>query len=269
MEKFIKNVFSFSSTISEQDWLFNWKHLIIVFSVMAFVIFFCMLYYRKRKLRQKIFLILSGVFMLLLEGSRLLWNALVLKDAGIKLTFWNVTSLDLFSISVWFSAIFLFFAVGLGPKKRLSQLMFNFIFTVTAIVAIIDIVYPIGLQETVHMYHFANLQYLVSRALVLLVALFLGCTDWLDNSLDDIWMAILNLIFMIGLGVGLYYLSDKLIDVIYIQECPWLTMAGINVESPWHMLIVGLFFFGMQVIIYLPFDIYRKIKYKTWKPAKF
>lgn len=269
MKDFLQKVFGFEALSTQQDWIFNWKHLIIAFCVMAFVIFFSMYYYRKSKTHQKVFLILSGVFLLLLEIGRIVWNALYLKSISTKLTFWNVTDLNLFNLSVWFSIIILFLVCAIGYKRRFSQLMLNYIFTITAVVAIIDIIYPIGLNERLNIYHFYNLQFLISRAIIVLVALFIGSSDWLDNSLDDVWMAILSLVFMIGIGVGIYYLSGKIVDVIYIRECPWLTMSGINVKPPYHMFIVALFFFGMQVLMYLPFDIYRKIRYKNWKPNKF
>ncbi len=268
MKDFFNKMFGTNVTIAEQDWIFNINHLIIVFCVMAFVIFFSMYYFRKRYIRQKIFLILAAVFLALLEAGRMLWNYFYLKNNN-AVDAWAIIDLDLFTISTWLSIAFLIAVAILGNKRRISQLMLNFIFTITAVVAIIDIIYPIGLNNTMYIYHFCNLQYLVSRSVILLIALFLGSTDWLDNSMDDIWMAILNLIFMFGLGAAFYYGTNQAIDIIYFQECEWLIFAGINVASPWHIFIVGMFFFGIQVFMYLPFDVYRKIKYKHWKPNKF
>ncbi len=270
MKDFFNKMFGAGNDImiAEQDFMYNYKHLIIVFCVMAFVIFFSMLYFRKKHKTQKIFLILSGVFLLLFEVARMLWNYFHLKLTSAP-NAWDIMGLDLFTVSNWLSIIFLFMVAIIGEKRRISQLMLNYIFTVTAVAAIINIAYPDGLIETLPIYNIYNLQFLFSRGIILLVALFLGASDWLDNSLDDVWMAILNLIFMFGLGAAIFYGSGEVVDIIFIKDCYILAELGINVASPWHIFIVSMFFFGIQVFMYLPFDVYRKIKYRHWKPAKF
>ena len=263
MTEFLENFWGYREAITPITYSFNWRHLVIFFSVLAFVIFFSMYYCRKSEGRQKVFLILAGIFMLIIEIVRLIWNQSMLKGKGLETTFWAIADLDLFRVTLWFSIFGLFVALAIGYKKAFAQFLLNFIFSVTCVVAIIDIIVPTFLDNSAyHIYHFTNLEYIMSRALVILVAMFLGCTDWLANSIDDMWMAIIALIVVFGIGVGFYFLSDKMVDVIYIAGCPWIDMTGIIIESPWHMLVVALFFFGMQIMMYLPFDIYRKVHKK-------
>lgn len=263
MAEFWNNFWGYREVISPVKYSFTWNHLIIFFSVMAFVIFFSMYYCRKEEKRQKIFLILAGVFLLLIEVARLVWNQTMLKGKGVELTFWNVASLDLFHVALWVSIIAIFLALAIGHTKGFSQFLLNFIFSVTCVIAIIDIIWPAGLDNSpYYIYHFTNLEYLVSRAVIILVAMFMGCTEWLENSIDDMWMAIISLIFIFAIGAGIYFLSTKTVDIIYITGCPWIEMTGLTITSPWHLLVVALFFFGMQIMMYVPFDIYRKVHKK-------
>jgi len=253
----------YREAIAPVDYSFTWKHLIVFFSVMAFVVFFSMYYSRKEEKRQKIFLILAGVFMLIIEIARMVWNQAALKGKGDVINFWTIVDFDLFHVCVWVSIIAIFLSLAIGYKRGFAQFMLNFIFSVACVVAIIDIIWPVGLDKSPYLiYHYTNLEYIVSRALVILVSIFIGSTDWLANSIDDMWMAIISLIVIFGIGAGLYFLSDKVVDIIYITGCPWIEMTGLSIASPWHLLVVALFFFGMQIMMYIPFDIYRKVHHK-------
>ncbi len=263
MTEFLNNFWGYQESIVPTKYSFTWKHLIIFFAVLAFVVFFSMYYFRKEEKRQKLFLILSAIFLFAIEITRLIWNQIMLKARGLETTFWNIVDLDLFHLTVWVSIFGILFAVAIGYKKGFAQFLLNFVFTIACVVAIIDIIWPVALDESpYYICHFTNLEYIISRAVVILVAIFIGATDWLANSIDDIWMAIISLIVVFALGVGIYFLSGKSIDIIYITSCPWIEMTGIHISSPWHLLIVALFFFGMQIMMYLPFDIYRKVHKK-------
>ena len=260
MAEFMNKFWGYREVISPVKYSFTWKHLIIFFAVMAFVVFFSMYYCRKEEKRQKIFLILAGVFMLLIEIARLVWNQSMLKGKGIPVTFWNIVNLDLFHVALWFSIIGIFVALAIGHQRGFAQFLLNFIFSVTCVVAIIDILVPAGLDNSPYLiYHFTNLEYIVARAVVILVSMFMGATEWLANSIDDMWMAIISLIVIFAIGAGVYFLSDKVVDIIYITGCPWIDATGLAISSPWHLLVVALFFFGMQIMMYIPFDIYRKV----------
>lgn len=257
---FFERFWGYAQHMNASKYSFTWKHLIIFFAVLAFVVFFTMYYSRKSEKRQKIFIILACVILLVLELVRIIWNVTMLKGEGRQLELWAVLDLDLFHVTMVVGVIFALLAIIIGYKKAVSQFLLNFIFSVTAVVAITDIIYPIGLDKSYHfMYHFTNLEYVISRATVILIAMVIGSTDWLANSIDDMWMAIVSLIAVFAIGTGLYFLSGKLIDIIYIAGCPWIEMTGIYISSPWHLFIVALFFFGMQIMMYLPFDIYRKV----------
>ncbi len=263
MTEFLENFWGYREALNPVKYSFTWRHLIIFFAVMAFVVFFSMYHFRKDEGKQKVFLILAGIFMFIIEVVRLIWNQSMLKGKGEEMNFWTIANLDLFHLSLWFSIVGLFVALAIGYKKAFAQFLLNFTFSVTCVVAIIDILVPTFLDNShYYIYHFSNLEYIASRALVILVSMFLGATDWLANSIDDMWMAIIALIVVFGLGVGFYFLSGKVVDVIYITGCPWIDITGIVVDSPWHMLIVALFFFGAQIMMYLPFDIYRKVHKK-------
>lgn len=260
MTEFLERFWGFSEDINPVKYSFTWRHLILFFSVMAFVVFFSMYYFRKNEKRQKVFLIIACICLIILEIVRMVWNQIKLKGVGRQLTFWNIADLDLYRVTLWIGVVFALLAIIIGYKKAISQFMLNFIFSVTAVVAIIDILYPVFLDNSHYfMYHFTNLEYVISRAVVIMLAMFVGATDWLANSIDDMWMAIVSLIVVFGVGTGVYFLSNKAIDVIYITGCPWIEMTGISIASPWHLCVVALFFFALQIMMYLPFDIYRKV----------
>lgn len=260
MSKFLERFWGYAEVINPVKYSFTWRHLIIFFSVMAFVVFFSMYYYRKSEKRQKIFMIIACLILIALEVTRMIWNQIKLKGLGRQLTFWNIANLDLFHVTLWVGVIFMLLAIAFGYKKPLCQFMLNFMFSVTAVVAIIDIIYPVFLDNSHYfMYNFINLEFVISRAVVILLAMFIGASDWLANSIDDMWMAIVSLIVVFAVGAGVYFLSNQAVDIIYITSCPWIEMVGIHIASPWHLCVVALFFFAFQILMYLPFDIYRKV----------
>ena len=260
MNKFLERFWGYTEVINPVKYSFTWRHLIIFFSVMAFVVFFSMYYCRKSEKRQKIFMIIACFILIALEVVRMIWNQNKLKGLGRSLTFWNIANLDLFHVTLWVGVIFMLLAIAFGHKKAICQFMLNFMFSVTAVVAIIDIIYPVFLDQSHYfMYNFANLEFVISRSVVILLAMFIGSSDWLANSIDDMWMAIVSLILVFAVGTGVYYLSNQVVDIIYITGCPWIEMVGIHIASPWHLCVVALFFFAFQILMYLPFDIYRKV----------
>ncbi len=263
MAKFFDNFWGYLHTTATVKYTFTWRHLIIFFAVMFYIMLFSMLFCRKEQKTQKIFLILSAVFLLVLEIIRMVWNQQMLKASGETLTFWNITEMDLFRLTLWVSIPAILIGAIAGRDKKFSQFMLNFVFSVAAVAAIFDILAPAALDGShYHIYHFINLEYLISRATVITVAMSIASTNWLDNSIDDMWMAILSLVVIVGLGVAIYFASNELVDVIYVASCPIIEAAGIYIASPWHLTVVAVFFFGAQVMMYLPFDIYNRKKGK-------
>lgn len=240
------------------SYMFNYKQLGIFMGILAFCIFFSMLYFKKSLKRQKIFLIITTVFLIIFEAIRIVWRYFYLKNAGGDLGVLNIIDLNLYTVALWLSIpMMLFVFIKKDHHTKFSQTLLTFVFSVTAVCALIDILYPVGIMADFPLYHVYNLQFLFSHALILLIALFLGASDWLKNKIDDIWKALLCLVVFVGVAVGIYYATSQAVDIAFIQHCPIFDDLGLVLPSPWHMVVLAAFFFCCQVFMYVPFAIFR------------
>ena len=245
---------------------FDLKHILVIFGCMFFFIFFAMLFARKSKKVQRVMLVLNTIFLTLLEAGRIVWRYFYLKDTAQPLTFWNIINFDLYTVTLWISIIILYCCVFRDPTKKACQLGYSFIFSVASIPAMFGLLYPEGMYSMFPLYHFSNLQFLIAHSILLLIALLLAITDWLQNEkFEDIWYALFSLIIVGVVGVAIYFASRETLNIMYMQYCPLFEDLGLSVPWPWHIFIMGMFYFVAQLLLYVPFEIHRKIKNRRRK----
>lgn len=266
MKEFLDKFISRTPTITSAFEFFKLTHLLLIFSCMFFFIFFAMLWARKGLTFQKVSVFLATLFTTIVEGGRIVWRYFFLQETNGDMSFWNIVSFDLYTVCLWISIVMLFICVFQNPKKKFCQICYSFIFSVTTITAFFGIMYPENMYQNFEIWHFSNIQFLISHTMIMLICIFFAISDWLENDrFEDLWYALLSLIILGAVGVGIYFASGQTLNIMYMKSCTILVDLGLKLPWPWHIPIMGAFFFVAQIFFYLPFNWHRKRKEKKHK----
>jgi len=240
---------------------FKLTHLLIILGCMFFFIFFAMLWARKGKTFQKVSVFLATLFALILEVGRIVWRYFYLSENSLDMSFWNIVDFDLYTVSLWITLVMLLICVFQKPTKRFCQICYSFIFSVTTITTFFGIMYPENMDFSFEIYHFINIQFLLSHTLIMLICIFFAISNWLENDrFEDLWYALLSLVILGAVGIAIYFASGQTLNIMYMQSCTILVDLGLNLPWPWHIPIMGAFFFIAQIFFYMPFNWHRKRK---------
>ena len=246
----------------EMKSLLSAGHIAIILCCMVVIIFFSMLASRREFSGQRIFVGICTGLLVAIEVVRIVFRCKYLESVDEKATFLTATNLDGFVLSMWVSIILLVFAVIKKKDVKKRTFGLDFVFSISALIAIATIIYPVGIIEDVPIYNINNLLYFISRSIIIMVALMMAFTDWINvkNTLD-LWRGVASLIAFGVLCYAVAELGFAGTNLFYVESCPLFVSLGINLPAPFHYLMIGLFFFVGQMILYLPFRIYCIIRY--------
>lgn len=259
METFI----SYQNLKNPLNYFFNKNHFLLLLISLVIIIFFSMYASRQRTKFQKIFVFIFAFLITTLEATRIFWRYKYLEYNNVSLDFLNVVNLDVFTIALWASIPFLFYASFKQNKKRKNIFGLNFVFSITMLMAIITLIYPDGINNNFPFYHCYNLMYVVIRSLVIMLGLFFAFTKWTPVSeLMNIWRSLLSLVVFGILCFAMYFIFGQDVNLFYINHCPIFESLGIYMPYYLHLLLLGCFLFVFQLILHLPFILHRRVKYK-------
>lgn len=257
MEKFI----SFENSDTSYSYFFTKNHFLLLLISLVIIIFFSMYFARQKTKVQKIFVFLIGLILAAIEGLRIFWRYKYLEFNNSDLSFLNVVNLDFFTLALWISIPLIFIGSFIKTKKKENVFGLNFVFNITMLAGIITLIYPEGINHNFDFYHCYNLAFTLVRSLSIMLGLFFAFAKWIFVAeFLDLWKSILSLIIFGVFCVGLAYILGRETNLFYINYCPIFESLGIYVSFPWHILILGVFLFVFQVLLYLPFRIHRRIK---------
>ncbi len=259
MNKFI----SFENSETQFSYFFNKNHFLLLLISLVIVIFFSMYFARQKTKVQKIFVFFIGFLLITIEGLRIFWRYRYLEYNNLDLSFLNVVNLDFFTLSLWISIPLIIVGSFLKTKKNHNIFGLNFVFNITMLAGIITMIYPEGINHNFDFYHCYNLAFTLIRSFSIMLGLFFAFAKWISVSeFLDLWKSILSLIVFGVFCIALAFLLGKDFNLFYVNYCPIFESLGIYISFPWHILILGTFLFVFQVLLYLPFRIHQKLKYK-------
>lgn len=237
-------------------------HIAVILCCMVVIIFFSMLVSRHEFSKQRLFVAICTGLLIAIEVVRIVFRCKYLKSVDEKATFLTATNLDGFVMSMWVSIVLLLIAVIKKKDVKTKTFGLDFVFSISALLAIATIIYPVGVVESLPIYDINNLAFYISRSIIVMVALMMAFTGWISvqNALD-LWRGVVCIIVFGVLCFVVSKMGFAGTNLFYVESCPFFVSLGINLPAPFHYLMIGLFFFVGQMILYLPFRIYCLIRY--------
>lgn len=247
---------SYENSQREINYFFNKNHIFIILISLVIIVFFSMYISRQRLGVQRGFIFVSTLILLALELLRIFWNYKYLEFNGEAINFVSVTNLDFFTLTLWISIpILLISSITIGKNGRTFGL--SFVFSITTLFGIISLIYPLGLNSNFEFYQFINLDFILIRSLIIMLGFTVVLSQWISvGKFLDYYRCLISLVLcgIICLVVCLILRDNT--NLFYISYCPIFETLGLSVSFPYHYIIMGLFIFLFQILLYLPFQIY-------------
>ncbi len=254
---------SFDNVENKIEYFFSKQHFIILLISLVIIIFFSMYASRQRIKFQKIFALLSGIFILLFEVGRIVWRYFYLQHNGEVMSFINITNLDFFTLSLWISIPLI--VVGCIVKSKKSHYVkgLSFVFSISTIIAITNLIYPTFLNNNFEFYHVYNLLSILIRSLIIMLGFLFIFAKWINMSrFLSFWKCFFSLVLFGLICIVVYFVLGKPDNLFYLEYVPMFDSLGIYLGFPLQFILIGIFIFVLQFLFFLPFYIHKKIKDK-------
>lgn len=249
--------YTFENGEEQISYFNNVNHYIMLFLALVVIIFFTMYYERKSRKRQRIFVGFLTFLLIALEGARLCWRYLYLRYNSLPVNFLSVTGLDFFTLCLYISFPLLIAAVVTMGKKDYTFGL-SFIFAMGALSAIITLIYPVNLNAYQELYHAYNLIYLLERTALITAGFILAISRNISaTEFLDLWGGLLSIATFGGVAMFLSWILGWSKNLFYMASCPIFESAGVSLPFPLHIIMLGIFLFLFQLIMYLPFRLYE------------
>lgn len=255
--------YSFDITGEPKNYFYSGNHFFMLLVSLVLIIFFTMLYERKSRRRQRIFVGVVTALLFLLEIARLCWRYYFLKANSMEITFISLTGIDFFQLCLYISLPLLILAV-VCMKKKDYTFGLSFIFAMGALSGIISLIYPVGVNVYHEFYHAYNLIYMLERiglitcGFILAISRNISATEFLD-----LWGGLLSIATFGAFAVGLNFILGWENNLFYVSSCLIFEELGVYLPFPLHLIMLGIFLFLFQLVMYLPFRLYEKWRNKA------
>lgn len=224
---------------------------------------FLHLFFRKRFSSQRIFILVITVFLIIFEVSRIVWRYFYLKHNAMDSSFVEITDLNFSTLAVWLTILISLITFFYKKTENKKVPFLHFIYSVASLICFISLIYPTSLNSNFEFYHCVNLSFALSLSLVILLGVSLACSGWLNvTKLSDSWNGIVSLLAFGTICLILGKTLGGSSNLLFSDYFPLFNNIGMNVPCPFHYVILGLFMFIFQQIIYTPFKIYNHYKRK-------
>ncbi len=245
------------------NYMFTTNQYVLLLIGLVIVVFFSLYFVRKKFAYQKIFVLVINIFLIMFEVCRIVWRYLYLEHNFEDLSFINVVDLNFSTICVWLTIIISLYAFFQKKNINIKSFGLSFVFNVATLICFISLVYPISLNSNFEFYHCYNMLFTLTRTLVILLGISFACSGWISvsNFLDE-WSALLSLLFFGAICFLVGNIFGDSSNLLYVNYLPLFEDVGMSFPSPLHYLLIGLFFFIFQSVIYTFFRVYKLIKYK-------
>lgn len=252
---------SYENSETQVSYMFNENHILLLMIALVIIIFFSMYVSRQKLKFQKIFIFVSTILLIGLEIVRIVWRYNYLKYNGQSLDFFNVVQMDFFTLALWISIPLLLLGVFLKKKNSSNIFGLSFVFSISMLAGIISLVYPVGVNTNFEFYHVYNLVFVLLRSILIMLGFSLAFCHWISvGEFLDLYRGIFSLISfgIVCMIVGI--LAGVENNIMYISYCPLFESLGIYLSFPFQYLMLGVFLFIIQIILYLPFRLHSWVK---------
>lgn len=254
---------SFENTSNQIEYFFSKYHFIVLLISLVIIVFFCMYATRQRFRFQKLFSIVSLILIALFECGRIVWRYFYLEHNSEELSFLNVTNLDFFTLSVWIAIPLTILGIIIKTRKKRNFGGLSFVFWVSTIIAVTNLIYPSFLNANFEFFHIYNLLSILIRSLIIMLGFFFVFAKWINiKNFLNLWRSFLSLLFFGIVCIIVYYILGAQNNLFYLEYVPLFETLGIYLGFPLQFILIGIFIFALQFLFFLPFYIYRNVKNK-------
>ena len=251
------------NTNSNIEYFYTKQHFIILFISLVIIVFFSMYATRQRFKFQRIFVLVSMIFLVLLEVGRLVWRYFYLQHNNESLSFLNITNLNFFTLSLYICIVLILLASLTKKDKKHKSFGLAFVFSVSSIIAITNLIYPSFLNTNFEFYHLYNLVSVLLRAITIMLGFFFIFSKWINtNRFLDLWKWFLSLVIFGIICIVIYFALGQPNNLFYLEYVPAFESLGIYLNFPLQFILIGIFVFALQFLFFIPFYVYKKIKNK-------
>lgn len=253
-------MFSFTSQAKYINWL-EFKNILILLSVVltaCLVLYFLLCAKSKKGVIITKICLASALFVL--EVSRILWWYFRCKHYGDPFNFWIRFNFEMCSMMVWVNIFTLIVSIFVKKDNKLVCYLYNIIFGAGMIGGILTFVYPAFIDSYYSIFHFRNLQSIITHILLIVSPLFLLRSKQFRIELKNFWTIPFSLVCVGSISTFAGMCANW--NFAYCFYCAPFKAIGINIPFPFHILTIMLFISSVQFLLYTIIEVYRHKKKK-------
>ena len=262
-------MFSFESNSNYINWL-DLKHITILFSIVVFICIalYFLLFAKSKKgiLATKITL---ATILFVLEIGRIIWTVASNNYFNIPTNWWITINFESCTMMVWLNITLIVLSLILNKNNQLLSYLYNISFGIGLVGGIITFLYPAFINSSYSIFHFINLQSIITHIILIVLPLYFLKTKQFSLHLKNFWVipfayvCIGNISSMAGL------ISNW--NFAFVFYCRPFIALNINIPFPYHILVIFISLSFVMLIVYSIADLYRckKLNTKILKPTKF
>ncbi len=245
-------------TTDKINYFFNKNHLVVILFSLVIIVFFSMYACRKSFKFQKTFVLILFLLTLILQALRILWRYKFLEYTGEQITFLKVAEPSFFLLSYAISIPLILLALMKKKTEKDKSFGLSFVYNVATLNGIISIIYPSFLNENFEIYHFCNLSSVLVRCFVITIGFTIALSHWIPlGEYLNLYRALFSLLFF-GIICAILGFVLKGDNLFYYEYCPIFEMLGLKIVFPFQYIVLGVFMFMFQCLMYMPWQIRRR-----------
>ena len=234
------------------DTKINWLELDKIILLCLCVFFACFLLYSAiRTKQQKRILITKIVFaclLFVLEIGRIIWYICQANFYGKALNIWATINFHMCTMMVWLNILTLVLSTFVKKQNKFLELLFNIILGIGMLGGIITFIYPQFINGNYSIFHFRNLQSIITHIILIVCPIFLYKTKHFEIKMKNFW--IIPLTFVAVGSISSFASICGNANFAFAYYCELFTALKIYIAVPWHIFVVMIILTLIVFVLY-------------------
>ena len=245
----------------------NWLELDKIILLCLCVFFACFLLYsaiqtknQKRILTTKI---VFASLLFVLEIGRIIWYICQANFYNKALNVWTTINFHMCTMMVWVNILTLVLSTFVKKQNKFLEILFNIVFGIGTLGGIITFIYPQFINGSYSIFHFRNLQSIITHIILIVNPIFLYKTKHFEIKMKNFW--IIPLTFVAVGSISSFASICGKANFAFAYYCELFTALKMYIPVPWHILTVMLILCLIIFVIYLVICYINKHKIPVWE----
>ncbi|MBQ3494901.1 MAG: YwaF family protein [Clostridia bacterium] len=224
----------------------------------------CFIFYfaarTKNEKRMFITKICIMIALIALEIGRMIWFAVRAKHLNIELNVWTTINFHNCTIQIWLTVLTIFLSFFLKKDNKLLQIFYNILYNIATLGGIVTFIYPQFINSQYSIFHFRNLQSIISHILLI-------TTPFLLSHYGYFKIKIRNFVYIpfawccVGSISGFASICARF-NFAFAYTCELFDALNIFIAVPFHIVVVMLIMIAISFIILFLQCLYKHKKHK-------